>query len=249
MRASCIALLVWMILGASALGTPEAVLGSDFADAYAAFAPLEALYRSFGDHLFSGSSIVVPSGLSAACEAYVARLDVLHEDLVLQTAAADAEALGDLVRLRVNAEEFCSAFTADLIALNAAGDVPSAVEDRLVADRFFAQIHVLDLGFERTLDAALAAAPTEEAHWVMAVTFAVRTLAVSAGGIRVAPDSAALFYGQEEGTAPPFAVPEAVAAAMADIVGLAGAELTEDGAAAVRVSATLIYEHFIRQSP
>ena len=245
MRETLVALFVVVMAAISTLARPEAVIGRDFADVYAAFAPIEALYRSFADHLFSGTEIAVPGALPAACETFLSSLETLHEDFVVQSAAEDAAALGGLVRLRVAGEGFCSGFASDLAALSAQSGIPADVEDRLVAERFFAQIRELNSQLEDALDAALESTASEEARWTMAVTFAVRVLLVTSEWVRVAPDTAVIFYGQPEADTPPFAVPETARGAMATIVALAGKDLSQDEIEVVRASALVIYEYLI----
>ena len=244
MRETLVALFVVVMAAISTLARPEAVIGRDFADVYAAFAPIEALYRSFADHLFSGTEIAVPGALPAACETFLSSLETLHEDLVVQS-AAEAAALGELVRLRVAGEGFCSGFASDLAALSAQSGVPADLEDRLVAEGLFAQIRELNSQFENALDAALESTASEEARWTMAVTFAVRVLLVTSEWVRVAPDTAVIFYGQPEADTPPFAVPETARGAMATIVALAGKDLSQDEIEVVRASALVIYEYLI----
>jgi hypothetical protein len=244
MRALGVALLVLVAVAVPAAAWPQARLGSGFADAYAEFAPLEALYRSFGDHLFAGTAVAVPAGLSAACARFLDALQVLHEEWV-QTSPLTVEGLGALVRLRVESEGFCSTFATDLAALSEAGSLLTDVEASFVAQGFFASIHDLNEQFERALDAALRDAPDDEARWAMAVTFAVRSLLVNPSWARVATDVAAIFYGRADATAPLFDVPAAVRVAMDRIAAAAGVDLTDEERAAVRLAAAVVYDSFI----
>lgn len=241
--------LVVLSLAAPAVARPEAVLGSRFADAYAAFAPLGELYRSFGDHLFVGTPISVPAGLRSGCRPYLLDLEFLHEELVVYAASDATEALGAVVRLRIDAEAFCLDFAADLAPLGALSDEGSLSEEdeaRLVAAAFFARIRGLDLGFQVALDAALRGGGAET-RWAMAMSFSLRSLLLAAGPLRL-PDTgelAVLYYGTEEGTTPRFAVPAAVESAMAALVSVAGRELTSEEAADARRCAEQVYEYFL----
>jgi len=245
MRALGVAVLVLVAVAMPAMAWPQARLGSDFADAYAEFAPLEALYRSFGDHLFAGTAVAVPAGLSAACARFLDALQVLHEELIVQTSPLTVEGLGALVRLRVESEGFRSTFATDLAALSEAGSLPTDVEASLVAQGFFASIHDLNEEFERALDAALRDVPDDEARWAMSVTFAVRSMLVSPSWARVSTDVVAVFYGRPDAVAPPFGVPDSVRVAMDRIVAVAGVDLTDEERADVRLAAAVVYDDFI----
>jgi hypothetical protein len=244
MRVLGVALLVLTVVACPALARAEAMLGSGFADAYVAFAPLEALYRSFADHLFAGTPIAVPAGLGSCCDGYLPALQTLQEQLVVQTTSEIGEVLGALVRLRADAEATCAEFQPDLVTLGESTDVSAELEDRLAAKRLFARIGDLNERFEDALDAALVGVGEGEPRWVMSVTFAVRTLLVSSGWVRVAPDVATIFYGRDAAS-PSFDVSDAVREAMASIASVAGMDLNEEQMANVRESAEAIYEDFI----
>ncbi len=244
MRVLGVALLVLAVAVCPTFARAEAVLGSRFADAYIAFAPLQALYRSFAEHLFAGTPIAVPAGLGSCCDGYLPALQALQEQLVVQTTSETGEALGALVRLRVNAEATCAEFQADLVTLSESVDVSAEVEDRLAAERLFARIGDLNEQFEDALDAALIGVGEGGPQWVMSVTFAMRILLVSPGGRRVAPDVATIFYGAAAAS-PPYDVSDAVREAMASIASVAGMDLDEEQMARVRESAAVIYEDLI----
>jgi hypothetical protein len=245
MRALGVALLVLVAIAVPAVAWAQAWLGSDFADAYAEFAPLEALYRSFGDHLFAGTAVALPAGLSTACARFLDALQVLHEEWVVQTSPLTVEGLGALVHLRVASEGFCSTFATALAALSETGSLPTDVEASLVAQGFFASIHDLNEQFENALDAALRDVPDDETRWAMAVTFAVRSMLVNPSWTRVSTDVVAIFYGRADATAPLFDVPAAVRVAMDKIVAAAGVELTDEERAAVRLAAAVVYDDFL----
>jgi hypothetical protein len=240
-----VAFLVLTIAGAPAAAWPQAQLGSDFADAYAEFAPLEALYRSFGDHLFAGTEVAVPAGLVPACARFLNALQVLHEELIVETPSHTVEEIGALVRLRVGSEGFCSTFATALASLSEAGILTTDVEASLVAQGFFASIHDLNEQFENALDIALRDAPNDEARWAMSVTFAVRSMLVNPSWARVSTDVAAIFYGRAEAAAPPFDVSDSVRGAMDRIVAAAGVDLTDEERADIRAAAAVVYDDFI----
>ncbi len=247
MRSLVVLLVVWSFAGTAAAARPEAVIGSGFADAYAAFAPLKAIHGSFADHQFSGTPIAVPSGIGSCCDETLLALQRLQEEIVVDTGSASGEALGALVRLRLSVEAFCSTFGATLVSLGQRGAVSDDEEGDLVAESFFAEVHALEEGLTDALDAALNSTVDDESRWILGVTFVVRTLLIYPGWTRVPPDTdlAVLFYGRSDLDVPRFDVPDAVRSAMAELVAAAGRELDEEEIAVARWSAEAIYDFWI----
>ena len=62
MRRAILGLVGLWILSVGCCGSP-ALLGSQFADAYAAFAPLYVLHRSYAEYLFNGTAVEIPADL------------------------------------------------------------------------------------------------------------------------------------------------------------------------------------------
>lgn len=247
MRSLVVLLVVWSLAGTAAAARPEAAIGSGFADAYAAFAPLKVIYGSFADHQFAGTPIAVPSGIGSCCGEMLLVLQRLQEEIVVGTDSAFGEALGALVRLRLSVETFCLTFGAALVSLEQRGAVSDDEEGDLVAESLFVEIRALDEGLRAALDAALEGTVDGESRWILGVTFVVRTLLIHPGWTRVPPDTdlAALFYGRPDLDLPRFDVPDAVRSAMAELVAATGRELDEEEIAVVRRSAETIYDFWI----
>ena len=245
MRTLGLVLIGVLTLAAAATATPAASLGSAFADAYAAFAPLYEFYRSYADYLFAGTPVAIPAGLESACTQFPAALETLQFALVTQTASAPAETLGHLVRLRGDAVLLCNTFGPDLEALAQPGD-PDL--DRLAewSDAgLFVSIYEANRTFETALNAALDAAGNGRERWELAVTFAVRGLLLASDLVRVSGEIDEILYGAADASAPPFPVPTDVAEAMATLVARAGLDLADGERAGILAAAERIYEYFM----
>ncbi|MDD5219148.1 MAG: hypothetical protein PHV11_01095 [Candidatus Bipolaricaulis sp.] len=243
MRSALLTLIGAVLLGGTAAASPAAALGSSFADAYAAFAPLYEFYRGYADHLFVGLPVNAPPLLDSACDAFPAALETLHFALITQTESAVTATLGYLVRLRGEAAAFCAAFGDGLRSTTATQEVDVDTLTVWSDAGLFVSIYGMNRSFESTLDAALAAAGDARAPWDLAVAFALRGLLVSPGVARVSPEIVSILYGSEEATAAPFAVPDDVAAALATLVAHAGKPLEADGQAEVLAAAQLVYAY------
>ncbi len=210
MRSLAVALLVSAIGVAAVASSPQAQLGSAFADAYSDFARLEALHRSYGNHLFEGTVVAVPEGLGLVCGRLSEALQALQKTMIVRGQSQTAEGLGILVRLRMDGEGFCSTFDADLRRLDEAGGLSAEDEAYLVSRGFFASIRRLGDRFETALDAALQDAPDDRARWATAVTFAVRTMLINSSWTRVSADAERIFCGREPVAVPLPVVPDLV---------------------------------------
>ncbi len=243
MRSALLVLLGIALAGGTATASPAAALGSSFADAYAAFAPLYEFYRGYADHLFVGLPVSAPPHLDSACGAFPEALGTLHLTLITQTESAVTATLGYLVRLRGEAAAFCAAFGD---ALRSTTEVQEVDVDTLTAwsdAGLFVSIYGMNRSFESTLDAALAAAGDARAAWDLAVAFALRGMLVAPGVARISPEIVSILYGSEEATAPPFAVPDDIAAALATLVAHAGQALEAGGRTEALAAAQLVYAY------
>ncbi|MDD5264964.1 MAG: hypothetical protein PHU43_09045 [Candidatus Bipolaricaulis sp.] len=245
MRILGLALIGVLTFIPAASASPAASLGSAFADAYAAFAPLYEFHRDYADYLFAGAQVAVPEGLGAACDAFPVALDALQLALITQTSSAPVEALGYLVRLHGDSVLLCEAFGDGLRALASAGEVDL---DTLVAwsdAGLFASIYGMNKSFESTLNAALEAAGNGRERWELAGTFAVRGLLLAPDLARVSSDIGDILYGAPGASAPPFAIPPEVAEAISILVAQAGKPLATSERADVVAAAERIYEYFM----
>jgi hypothetical protein len=244
MRSAILGLAGLWILSAVCCGSP-ALLGSQFADAYAAFAPLYVLHRSYGEYLFNGTAVEVPEDLPDSCERFSYELALFHVAYVVQTESAAPGGLAYLVRLRAESASFCDVYDESIRAIAESDEVDYDVLGAASDGGLFAEIKRMNDLMETALDEILAGMGEGIERWAFAVTFSIRTLLNQTEVERINTNLREILYADPEGTASPFAVPTEVASAMERLVELSGRELSvtqrED---AVR-SATVIYEHFV----
>jgi hypothetical protein len=221
------------------------LLGSRFADAYEAFAPLFAFHESYAEHVFDGAEVIAPARLSASCEAFAMSLAELHVASALGGVGAPHVGKEALALLRTDADAFCRLFRPLLEAFDASDEVdPKALAAASDAG-LFARIYEINGQLNDLLEDAFASIVDDGVKWRFSVAFAVRAILRRDRVDRIDPDLATVLYGAEGSTSIPFPVPEPVAEAMAGLVGLVDRDLdAEESARALRWSAT-IHEHFV----
>jgi len=233
-------LMVVATLGSAQVG---ARLGARFSEAYEAFAPLYSLHRSYADHLFSGTEVTVPPGIDAACAVFAQSLAQLQIDLVTQTASDTVESIAYLVRLRSDAAAFCDGYAPFIDQLEAIGEDLKAALQTASDAGLFAEIKRLNDQFEIVLDAALGGFTDPAGRWDFGVTFACRTLVGLPRIERVDESLREIIYGSATSDSIPFSVPDEIADAMQDLVGLIGRTLSGEEAAVAKDASTRIFEY------
>ena len=244
MRRAILGLVGLWILSVGCCGSP-ALLGSQFADAYAAFAPLYVLHRSYAEYLFNGTAVEIPADLEAACAQFSYELALFYIDYVVQTESATAGGLAYLVRLRAESTSFCGAYDESIRAIVASDEVDYDVLSAASGEGFFAEVKRMNDLMETALDEILAGLGEGIDRWAFAVTFSVRTLLNQAEVERINTNLREILYGNPEGIGSPFAVPTDVASAMGRLVELSGRDLSETEKEDAVRSATVVYEHLV----
>lgn len=227
-----------------ACSATPALLGSQFADAYAAFAPLYVLHRSYGEYLFRGTAVEAPANLEASCARFSYELALFHVDYVVQTESATTGGLACLVRLRMESTSFCDTYAESLRAIAESGEVNDDLLSAARDEGLFAEIKRMNDLLSTALDEILAGLGEGVDRWTFAVTFAIRTLLNQTEIERIDADLREILYADPEGTAPPFAVPAEILEAMERLIGLSGQELSDSDVDDAIESATAIYDHF-----
>ncbi len=227
-------------------GSP-ALLGSQFADAYAAFAPLYVLHRSYGEYLFSGTAVETPADLEASCARFSYELALFHVDYVVQTESATAGGLAYLVRLRMESTSFCDRYDESIRTIAESNEVDNELLSAASDEGLFAEIKRINDLMEAALDEILAGMGEGIERWAFAVTFSIRTLLNQTEVERINTNLREILYADPEGTAPPFAVPTEIVGAMERLIGLSGRQLSEAEVEDAVRSATVIYEHFVAE--
>ena len=230
-----------------ACSATPALLGSQFADAYAAFAPLYVLHRSYGEYLFRGTAVEAPADLEASCARFSYELALFHVDYVVQTESATAGGLACLVRLRMESTSFCDTYAESLRAIAESGEVDDELLSAARDEGLFAEIKRMNDLMEAALDEILAGMGEGVERWAFAVTFSLRTLLSQEEVERINMNLREILYADPEGTAPPFAVPTEIAGAMERLIGLSGRQLSEAEVEDAVRSAMTIYEHFVAE--
>ena len=226
---------------------PEAILGSQFADAYAAFAPLYSLYQSYADYLCQGTPVDVPPGLDAACTRFAYALAQFHVQYAVQTESSTATGIAYLARLRSDTATFCEVYGPDIQAVVESDGRDQAVLHDASAAGLFAGIKQVNDGIEATLDQILAGMGEGIERWAFAVAFSMRTILASAPPTRIEPSVREILYADPEGSVPPYPVPPKVGAAMQQLLDRSGQDLSDAESSEAIRAATTIYEYVLAE--
>jgi len=247
---ACILLGVTFVfgLGMATVGAAPvaAELGAGFSDLYREFAPLYLFYRSYGDHLFHGTSIEIPSGLGEACEHLSIKTAMFQIDVTVQTASDTLrETVPDLIRLRIAIDTYCAAYGQTLSVVAAWDEVDEEAIERASDAGLFSEIRALSDAIETTLDVLLEAFESDVDRWIFGVAFSMRGILTQTAIERMDANLNEILYGSPDAVEAPIPVSEAVAAAMARLIELSGRDLTPDEAAVARAAADVVYRFVV----
>jgi len=222
----CVVLL--SLLGVLAFGgfASPAHVGSAFADAYSAFAPLYALYRSYAEYLFRGSTVVVPLGLESACQSCSTRLENLQMTFLSQPESSHSEEVGYVVRLREKVASFCEAYRQPIAAIASAEAIDLSFLAQAAEDDLFSSISDLNTLFEKTLSLTIENIEEASDRWMFNTAFATRTLINQAAILRIDAALKSILLGSEEASPPPEHLPEEITTALQSLADLVGHELS-----------------------
>jgi len=226
--------------------TSEGRIGSEFAAAYASFAPILAFHESYADYLFEGTPVTIPDDLGSACEAFSMGLAMLHVSLVAETAPVAPPST--LVRLRIEADAFCESFGGRLREIAESCPDPQALEDASKAGLFGAA-YDLSEHMEETFTEAFESIEEERGRWAFSVAFTSRALMEQPVVSRIDSSLPAIFYGSEDATGPPFPVSAEVADAMARLIDLTGRSIDVEESERARILAATIHTYFVGEDP
>ena len=242
----CLCCLIFLVVLAPGCFASPAHVGSALADAYSAFAPLYALYRSYAEYLFHGSAVVVPLGLESACQSCSTRLENLQMTFIVQTDSQRVEEVGYLVRLRGKLASFCENFHGPIAAIAVADPIDVSLLDQAAEENLFASISKLNELFEKLLN--LTIKNLEETHdrWAFNTAFATRTLMNQETIEWIDAALEPILLGSEETSPPPQEnLPEEIMKALQSLAALSGRDLSsqeqmEAGALARSIHAFLV---------
>jgi len=228
----------------ASVNCPGAGLGETFADVYEAFAPLLAFHESYAAHLFEGSDVTVPAGLSSSCDAFPRALAEIHL-ATLSPAADSIDSSGeDLAALRTEADAFCMLFRPilDEIEATPGGDL-DLLRDASDA-HLFVRIHELSARLDELFEVSFDGLLGDIDRWCFAILFTTRTMGNRSRIERIDEDLVTVFYGAEDAASVPFSVPESIAAAMSGLIDLCGRDLAAEESAQASLWASEILDHF-----
>ena len=218
-------LIILILLASVALATP-AHLGSAFADAYSAFAPLYALYRSYAEYLFQGTAVVVPAGLEPACQSCSKNLETLQVTFIVQTDSQRLEEVGYLVRLRGKLSTFCESYRESIATIAVTEPIDLPFLDQAAEEDLFASISNLNTLFEELLNLTIENLKETHDRWAFNAAFATRTLLNQKTIERIDPALEPILLGSEETSPPPEHLPDKIAQALQSLVTLSGRDLS-----------------------
>ncbi len=222
----CLCCLIFLVVLAPGCLASPAHVGSAFADAYSAFAPLYALYRSYAEYLFHGSVVVVPLDLESACQSCSTRLENLQMTFIVQTDLPYTEEVGYVVRLRERVASFCENYREPITTIASAESIDLSFLARAAEDDLFASISDLNTLFEKTLNLTIENLEEANDRWMFSTAFATRTLMNQEAIVRIDAALEPILLGSEETSPPPANLPEEITHAIQSLAALTGHELS-----------------------
>ncbi len=239
-----VAVIITLLIPIGVCASP-ATLGGEFADAYSAFGPIYALYRSYADYLFAGTPVVIPAGLDGACQTFSHGLEKLQIALVTEKGGNTEEALTYLVRSRQAAESFCVSYRTTLRTIAAMSTPDMTFLATAAKAGFFASISDINNLMGRAFDRALIGLPTAATRWRFSVAFATRTLIDKQKITRMDPSLSKILLGSADTPPPPSGLSPILMTAVKELAAYSGKTLTADAAARVKALAATIYHDLI----
>ena len=218
-------LIILILLAPVALASPTH-LGSTFADAYSAFAPLYALYRSYAEYLFQGTAVVVPPGLESACQSCSKTLETLQVTFIVQTDSQRVEEVGYLVRLRGKLSSFCESYREPIATIAVADPIDLSLLDQAAEENLLASISDLNKLFEELLNLTIENLKGAHDRWAFNAAFATRTLMNQKTIERIDSALEPILLGSEETSPPPEHLPEEITQALQSLAALSGRDLS-----------------------
>jgi hypothetical protein len=219
--------LVLAVMTVSVLATASpATLGSAFANAYTAFAPLYTLYRGYAEYLFSGTALSIPRGLDTACQSFSTRLSDLQVMFITQTASKQAGQVTLVAHLRASLAAFCTKYEGTIGTIAALQTPSLSVFSQASDDGFFAAISGVNKALENVFTTTLDALGQGPQAWRFAAAFVTQTLLNERPIQRIDPSLKTILLGTADAPYPPGDLPTAILPQVDALVGLVGHALS-----------------------
>jgi len=224
-RLLLLAFIALLLLSFPAAGS-YARLGSIFADVYTAFASLYALHDSYANYLFTGSEVIVPSGLDKACEELSQHLGKLHMGLIIQSDSQRVEVLAHLADLQGNVASFCATYQEQIAAIAAMEENDLTLFSQASERGLFAEIKELRTLLDEVFTLTLENLTEERDQWMFNAAFATRTLMNQETIARIDASLEPILMGSEETLPPPENLPDDILQAIRHLASMGDKGLT-----------------------
>lgn len=246
-RLLLLAFIALLLLSFPAAGS-YARLGSIFADVYTAFAPLYALHDSYANYLFTGSEVIVPSGLDEACEELSQHLGKLHMGLIIQTDSQRVEAVTYLADLQGSVASFCATHQEQIVAIAAMEENDLTLFSQASERGLFAEIKELRTLLDEVFTLTLENLTEERDQWMFKAAFVIRTLINQEEIEQINVSLEQILLGSEETPAPPEDLPKEVLQGLHALVSFSGRKLTPQEQEEVVTLTRAIYAYLVEES-
>ncbi len=216
-----------------------------FADAYTAFAPLYALYRSYAGYLFSGTALAIPSGLDGACRSFSTRLTDLQVMFITQTGSQQAGQATLVAHLRGSLEVFSTTYHGTIAGIAALQTPSLPVFSQASDDGFFAAISAVNKQLESVFTTTLDELRESKEAWEFAAAFVTQTLLDQRPIQRIDPSLETILLGPQDAPYPRADLPAAILPQVDALVALIGHDLNPQEAAQAAALARTIHTYLI----
>ena len=203
-----IAIMILMLQSSAVICSPASV-GSLFADTYLGFAPLQLLYESYFNYLFSGTDLTVQPQAAQSCVSLINNLEKLQIEIATQTDSQRVEQLASLAGLRLRTISFCQSYSSTITAISSLSSPELEVFRQAAKDGFFAAISRENEELEHVFSSALETY-TNRSRWEFAVAFSTRTTLSQQEIYQLDTSLSEILLGTEDTPYPPGTIPEAI---------------------------------------
>lgn len=236
--------LVFSSIPLQGIASP-ASLGGGFADAYTAFGPLYAFYRSYADYLFYGNEVVIPPGIEGVCQSFSETLSSLQMEMIVQTESGAA--ITYIVHLRQSLGSFCSTYASTIEAAAATPTPDPNFLKKAAEDGFFAAVSDMNKLLEHAFNGTLDGLPPGDPHWMFAAAFVCRTLMDQQRITHIESSLEQILLGSDETPPPPPDLPDEIMKSLQELSSYAGKDIAPAEAGRIKSLARTIYEFLLER--